>query len=99
MKGADSYMEIILMAFPKKSCLGLIGHLKPKMAHPHNPGSAVGIVLQCCAVKGASRDIEVVLMVFLKKILFWGNLVILAQKWYILITLDLLSGFFKNFAQ
>ena len=37
MKGADSYMEIILMVFPKKSCLGLIGHLKPKMAHPHNP--------------------------------------------------------------
>ena len=72
MKGADSYMEIILMAFPKKSCLGLIGHLKPKMAHPHNPGSAVGIVLQCCALKGASRDIKVVLMVFLKKILFGG---------------------------
>ena len=26
---------------------------------------------------------------------FWGNLVILAQKWCVLITLDLLEGFFK----
>ena len=36
---------------------------------------------------------------FLKKILIWGNGVFLAQKLYILITLDPLEEFFKNFAQ
>ena len=32
---------------------------------------------------------------FSEKDLIWGNLVILAQKWCILITLDLLQVFFK----
>ena len=67
MKGADRYMVIILMAFPKKSCLGQMGHLKLKMICPHNSRCAVRIVLQCCTMKGAKRDMEIVLMVFMKK--------------------------------
>ena len=43
----------------------------------------------------AKRDIEIILMAFLKKNLIRGNLVILAQKWWVLITLDLFSVFFK----
>ena len=66
-KGANGYMEIILMAFPKKSCLGQMGHLKLKMICPHNSRCAVRIVLQCCTMKGAKRDMEIVLMVFMKK--------------------------------
>ena len=46
-------------------------------------------------MKGAKRDMEIILMVFLKKNLIQGNLVILAQKWNV-ITLDLLSGFFNK---
>ena len=61
-------MEIMLMAFPKKLCLGQMGHLRPKMVHPHNSGSTVRIVLQCCTIKGAKRDMGIILMVFLKKI-------------------------------
>ena len=67
MKGPDRYMEIILMAFPKKSCLRQMSHLRPKVERPHNSGSAARIVLQCCIMKGANRDMEVILMVFLKK--------------------------------
>ena len=67
MKGANRCMEIVLMAFSKK-CLWQIGHLRPKMAYPHNSGSTVKIVLQCCTMKGAKRDMEIILIVFLKYI-------------------------------
>ena len=69
MKGANRYMEIILMAFQKKSCLAQMGYLRPKIARPHNSGSAVRTVLQCCT--GVKRDMEIILMVFLKKKLIW----------------------------
>ena len=36
------------MAFPKKSCLGQMGHLKPKLACAHSSGSTGRILLQCC---------------------------------------------------
>ena len=45
MKGGNRYMEIILMAFPKKSCLWQVDHLGAKMVCPHNSGSAIRIVL------------------------------------------------------
>ena len=70
-----------------------MAHLEPKMACLDNSGSAVRIGLQFCTMERAKRDMETILMVFQKN-LIWGNLVILTQKWYILITLDLLSGFF-----
>ena len=46
-------MEFILMAYPKNSSLGQMGHLGPRMSHPvlrqdvrsHNSGSAAKIVL------------------------------------------------------
>ena len=47
---------------------GANGPFKTQMVHPHNSGSAVRIVLQCCTMKGAKRDMEVILMIFLKKI-------------------------------
>ena len=44
-------------------------------------------------MKEAKRDMEIMLMVL-------SNLVVLAQKWYgVLRTLDVLSGFFIDFAQ
>ena len=72
-----------------------MGQLGPRMAHLYNSGSAVRTVLQFWKMKGDKRDMEIILMVLLKKNLIQGNLVILAQKWYVLITLDLLSRFFQ----
>ena len=37
---------------------------------PHNSGSAVRIILQFCTMKGAMRDMEIILIVLLKEILF-----------------------------
>ena len=37
---------------------------------PHKFQSAIGIVLQFCTMKGAKRDMEIILLVFLKEILF-----------------------------
>ena len=49
--------------------------------------------------ESSQRDMGILLMVFLKKILF-SNLVILEQKWgRVLLTLNLLLGFFINFTQ
>ena len=56
MKGGDRYMEVISVAFPKRSCLRQMGHLRPKMVHSQN--STVRIVLQGCTMKGAKRDME-----------------------------------------
>ena len=75
-----------------------MGHLRPKMARPHNSESAIRIVLQYCTMKGAKRDMEIIIMVFLKRKIIWGNLVIFVQKWFVLITLDLFQVFFY-FAQ
>ena len=44
-----------------------MGQLRPKMVHPHNSGTTVRIVLQYCTMKGAKRDMEIILMVFLEK--------------------------------
>ena len=41
--------------------------LAPKMARPQNSGSALKIALQFCTMKGPKRDMEIILMVFLKK--------------------------------
>ena len=39
-----------------------------RMAHSHKSRSVVKIVLQFCTMKAAKRDMEIILMVFLKKI-------------------------------
>ena len=48
-------------------------------------------------MEGAERDMEIILMVFLKKKKkksYLDNLVILTQKWYVRVTFYLLPGFF-----
>ena len=68
MKRADMYMEIMSIAFPNNSSSGQMSHSGPKMVHPHNSGSATMIVLYC-TMRGAKREMEIIVMVFLEKIL------------------------------
>ena len=41
--------------------------LVPKMAHPHNYGSALRIFLKFCKMKGANRYMKILLVAFLEK--------------------------------
>ena len=41
-----------------------------KMVHPHNFGSALSFFLKFCIMKWAERYMEILLMVFLRKISF-----------------------------
>ena len=66
----------------KKYCFSTKG---PRMAHPHNSRSTVTIVLPFYTMKGVKRDMEIILMVFLKKDLIQGSFVIFPQKWYVLL--------------
>ena len=70
----------------------------PKVAHPHNFGLALRIVLQFRTMEEAKGDMEIILIFFSKKNLIQGNLLVFAPNWYVLITLGLLSGFLINFA-
>ena len=61
-------MKVITMACTKKNfvqekwtILGL------KMAHPHNSGSAQRIFLKFCRMKGANRNMKILLVVFVRK--------------------------------
>ena len=45
----------------------MLSILAPKMARSQNSGSALKIALQFCTMKEAKRDMEIILMVFLKK--------------------------------
>ena len=47
-----------------------MGHLGLKMGHPHNSGFTINIVLQFCTMKEVKRDMEIIVIVFLKKKLF-----------------------------
>ena len=60
------------MAYRKKNYfLGQMSHLEPRMSIlPHNSGSTLRIFLQFCSVEGAKKDMRIILMVFLKEILF-----------------------------
>ena len=40
------------------------------MAHPYNSGPTVRIALQFSTVKGAKKDMAIILMIFFEKILF-----------------------------
>ena len=56
-----------------------MAHLGPRMVHPpHNSGFAVRIVLQFYAMKGAKRDMVIILTFFPKKDHIQGSFVILA---------------------
>ena len=41
--------------------------LVPKMEHPHNSGSNLGIYLKFCRMKGANRYMKILLVVFREK--------------------------------
>ena len=58
-----------------------MGHLGPKIAHSHNSGSAVRIVLTFCTIKGTKRDMGIALGNHIsgfsakkKKKIIWGNM-------------------------
>ena len=51
----------------KISYLGKWAILGPKMAHPHNSGSAGRIFLKFYTMKGANRYIRTILIIFQKK--------------------------------
>ena len=60
-------MRIMLMIFQKKILWGKWTILGPKMAHPHNSGSALRIFLKFCRMKGANRYMKILLVVFREK--------------------------------
>ena len=73
-----------------------MGHLGSKIAHSHNSGSAVRIVLTFCTIKGIKRDMGIALGNHIsgfsekkKKKKLFGAI------WHIVITLDLLSVSFQ----
>ena len=89
-------------AFPKKkSCLEQMFHLGTQMAHPTSQlwihcKECFAILHNERAQERHGNDINV----FSERNVIQSNLFILEQKWYgVLITLDLLSGFFINFTQ
>ena len=98
MKGANSYVEIILMNFLIKFLFGANGLFRTQNDVSHSSRSAVRIVLQFRTMEEAKGDMEIILMFFSKKNLIQGNLLVFAPNWYVLITLGLLSGFLINFA-
>ena len=60
-------MEVILMAYPKNFLFGANGSFWFRLQNvshilSHNSGSAVRIVLQFCTMKGAKKDMEIILM-------------------------------------
>ena len=81
MKGAKSYMKIILMVFPKNFSSG-------QMMHGCNSGSAQRVFLKF--LKEAERYIKIILMVFQKNFSFRANMPFLAQKSRTAVTVDLL---------
>ena len=92
-------MEIILMVFPHKK---ILFGAKGLFRNQNGASSQHWIHSQDCFTilhneRGQERHGNI-LIVFLKQNFVQGNLVILAQKWFVLITLDLLCLFF-NFAQ
>ena len=74
-----------------------MGHLGPRMNL--TPASQLWVRCKDCFAilhnkRGQERDMEIILMVL------HSNFVILEQKWYgVLLTLNLLSGFFTDFTQ
>ena len=74
--------------------LGKWAILHPKIAHPHNSGSAGRIFLKFCTVKGANRQMRMII-IFPKKVLFGVNGPFWVQKWRIVISLDPLKEVFK----
>ena len=49
------------------------------MAHPHNSGSALRILLKFYRMEVANRYMKILLVVFQEKKFIWGNLVFLGH--------------------
>ena len=60
-------MEVIIMVWTKRNVQGKWAILGPKMAHPHNSGSALRSILKFCRMKGADRYMKILLLVFREK--------------------------------
>ena len=60
-------MKMILIIFEKKLVWGKWTILGPKMAHPHNFGSAVRIFFKFCSMKRVNRKMKVIIMLCSKK--------------------------------
>ena len=94
VKVSNSYLEIILMAFPKKILFEANGPFRSQ----NGASSQLWICRQDCFTilhneRGQERHGNYI-NGFSEKNIILGNLIILAQKWYMLITLDLLSVVF-----
>ena len=61
-------MKMILIIFQKKIIWGKWDILGPKMAHPHNFGSAPRIFFKFRTMKGANRCMTISSVVFREKI-------------------------------
>ena len=68
-----------------------MGHLGPKIAHSHNSGSAVRIVLTFCTIKGTKRDMGIALGNHISGFSAKKKKKLFGAIWHIVITLDLLS--------
>ena len=56
--------KIFFWFLPKNFIQDKWAILGPKMAHPHNSGSALRIFLKFCRMKGANRYMKILLVVF-----------------------------------
>ena len=66
-----------------------------KMVHPHNSGSAVRIFKKFFTIKGASRYMKIMFLIFSKKEnCFGAKGPFWIQRWCVLMTLELLEEFF-----
>ena len=74
-------MKVIIMVCTKKNFVqdkwAILG---PKMAHPHNSGSALRIFLKFWRMKGTNRYIKILFVVFREKNSFVGNFIFLAFR-------------------
>ena len=61
-----------------------------KMVHPHNSGSALRILKKIFRIKGASRYMKIMFIIFSNKKLFGAKGPFWIQKWCVLMTLELL---------
>ena len=59
-----------------------------EIAHPHNSGSAGRILLQFCTMKGANRQMRIIVIIFKKKKSFGADGQFWVQKGCIVIILD-----------
>ena len=59
--------KIFFWFLPKNFIQDKWAILGPKMAHPHNSGSALRIFLKFCRMKGANRYMKILLVVFREK--------------------------------